>query len=177
MNAARARIRRAGVVATLALTTTLAVAGCSGAAPGVAAVSDGQRVTESQIDDVVADFGRVQGAQAPTRAQIASGLALRPYFLDAFKGTGKIVSEQAIQTQIATQLPNASNTTLQYLQLSNLQQGMDQATSTKLTKLVEGADIQLNPRYGEWKPGKGFEPPAENWIVSSPTAAPTAPQG
>ena len=169
MKASRTRAARVAAGLTLALMVSLPLAACgTGPGPGIAATSDGQVVTEQDLDDIASDFARVQGAQAPTRTEMVSLLVARPFVQEAVQGSGQMLSEAGIRQLVKGQLTQVSDATVKYLQVTALQQQLDQAAVAKITKEMASADIQVDPRYGVFEPGKGLVKTPENWILPAP---------
>lgn len=176
MKAHRTRVARAGAALTLAVAASFTVTACGSAAgPGVAAVSDGQVIRESDLDDISADFARVQGAQAPTRTEMVSLLVARPYVLQALQGSGQLLTEDGVRELLGRELSQPSDATVRYIQAASSQQQLDQASAAKVQEAMAKGDIEVDPRYGEFDPARGIVQPQENWIVPTDPQAPTAP--
>ncbi len=175
MKANRSRVARATAALTLAVAASLSVSACgTGAGPGVAAVTDGQVIHESDLDDIAADFSRVQGAQAPSRSEMVALLVARPYVLQSLSSKGTALTEQGVRELLGQELPDPSEATVRYIQAASSQQQLDQAAVQQIQQTMAAADIEVNPRYGEFEPGQGLVPPQENWILSAtPQANPT----
>ncbi|NYE02207.1 hypothetical protein BJY21_003391 [Kineosphaera limosa] len=140
--------------------------------PGVAAVVDGQRINESDLDAIAADFAKVQGAQAPSRTEIVSVLVARPFVLEALGA--RALSEQGVKELLGRDVPEVTDPTVQFVQAISAQQQLDQQTAAVVQTEMAAANIEVSPRYGAFEPGEGVVPVQENWIVpAADGAAPT----
>lgn len=176
MMAHRSRAARVGAALTLALAASFTVTACGTApGPGVAAVSGGQVIHESDLDDISADFARVQGAQTPTRAEMVSLLVARPYVLQALQGSGQLLTEDGVRELLSRELSDPSDATVRYIQAASSQQQLDQGAAAKVQQAMANGDIQVDPRYGEFDPTRGIVERQENWIVPSDPQAPPTP--
>lgn len=174
MKVSRARAVRVGAALTLASLVSLPLAACgSSPGPGVAATSDGFVVTESDLDDIARDFSSVQGAQVPSRTEMVSLLVARPFVLDSLSGSGQVLSEEGVRQLVQKQVSGVSDATVQYLQVTTLQQQLDPQKIATITQAMSKANITVDPRYGTYEPGKGLVATPENWIV--PQSAPASP--
>lgn len=176
MKAHRSRVARFGAALTLAVAASITLTACGTApGPGVAAVSDGQAISESDLNDIAADFARVQGAQAPSRTEMVSLLVARPYVLQVLSGTGQSLTEDGVRQLLRRELPEVSDSTVRYIQAASSQQQLDQANAAEVQRAMANADIQIAPRYGEFDPARGIVPPQENWLVPTEPQAPQTP--
>lgn len=167
MKVSRARAARVAAALTLASTVALPLAACGASpGPGVAATSDGYVITESDLDDIARDFASVQGAQAPSRTEMVSLLVARPFVLDSLSGSGQVLSEDGVRQLVQKQLSDVSDATVQYLQVTTLQQQLDPEKIAAITKEMAASNIKVDPRYGSYEPGKGLVATSENWITT-----------
>lgn len=174
MKASRTRAARVAAGVTLALAVSLPLSACgSSPGPGVAARADGYVITESDLDNIARDFASVQGAQVPTRTEMVSLLVARPFVLQSLSGSGQVLSEAGIRQLVQKQVSGVSDATVQYLQVTTLQQQLDPAKIAAITQAMSKANITVDPRYGTYEPGKGLVATSENWIV--PKNAPAVP--
>lgn len=176
MKVTRTRGARVAAALTLALSVSMPLAAC-GTGPGVAATSDGQVVTESDLDDIARDFATVQGAQTPSRTEMVSLLVARPFIIEALDGSGQMLSEAGVRKLVEQQVSQVSDATVQYLQVAAVQQQLDPQLMSKITTAMAAGHIEVNPRYGTYEPGQGLVASQENWIApsDSPTDAEAEP--
>lgn len=178
-------ISRAGVVA-LAAATALSLSSCGGPGPGAAAVVNGQRISETDLESVVKDLsasglgqvapGRVLSVMVSGRVLTDSAERLKlPAITDAQAKAFAVNSPGQDGTSgLGVKVePSAATVAMTrgYLYLLTLaQQGGDAA----IAAAVSGADVQVDPRYGDWN-GQ-LVPSSPNWIVTpKATPAPNAP--
>ncbi len=172
MTAPRSRLARLAATGALAAAATLTLGACGASpGPGVAAVSDGQVVHESDLDSIAQDFGKVPGAQAPSRTEMVSLLVARPYVMQVLGANA--ITEEGVRQLLSKELPDVSPATVRYIQAASSQQRLDQATAAKVQKAMAAGDIKVDPRYGQFDPGKGLVPATENWLVPSGASAAT----
>lgn len=172
MKSSRSRLVRAASALALATVATLSMSACSGAGPGVAAVTDGQVIHETDLDAIASDFAKVPGAQAPSRVDMVSILVARPYVMQALGGNS--ITEQGVRQLLGKELPEVSDATVRYIQGASSQQRLDQAAAARVQQAMTTADIEVDPRYGTFDPSRGLVPAAPNWLVPAETAV-TAP--
>ncbi|AKU15938.1 hypothetical protein [Luteipulveratus mongoliensis] len=171
--------RRTPRLAGLALVavTAMAVTGCGVLEDGsTAATYNGNRVTTDQVQDAVKDIAKAE-PNANFDAQTAAiFLALRPRLNQMATSYGVGVSrDQAARTLGLSGATGAGIDTVQ----ANLAFGAlneNAGGKVALAKLLQTADIDLNPRYGAWKKGGQPGPAANNWLKkpAAPAAAPPA---
>lgn len=173
-----ARRRAAAATAVLAL-GGLGLAGCGAmAGPGVAAVSQGQVITEKQVDDVMADFERAGAGGQIQRGAVVAVLAMRPVILEVAQASGSVIGEDAVRAGLAEQLPGASEATIQFQQTQATGGAMDEAALGRFEQAMGSADIDVSPRYGSFDPQSGgFVASAPNWIGADPADAQVLPPG
>ena len=176
MKAHRSRVARMAAALTLAVAASFTVSACgAGPGPGVAAVTDGQVIREADLDAIAADFAKVQGAQAPSRSDMVALLVARPYVMEALSGTGQALTEEGVRQLLSSELPEASDATVRYIQAATSQQRLDQASAAQVQQAMASADIEVDPRYGEFDPNQGIVQPQENWIAPLDSQAPQTP--
>lgn len=168
-------------LAALALTVAV-LAGCSGQAPGTAAVVDGQRISEDQLAAVVEQLNPY--LQQPLTPAQALGLLIESgEIVEVAADSGLGVSEQQALTtleglneQLGVEGPDefAPSTILVARGLvaaQTLAQSPDAAAvQQQIADQVAAADVTVSPRYGSWDGAGAVVPSAYDWIVA-PAAA------
>ena len=105
---------------------------------------------------------------------IGEEVLFRGYVLQSLSSKGTALTEQGVRELLGQELPDPSEATVRYIQAASSQQQLDQAAVQQIQQTMAAADIEVNPRYGEFEPGQGLVPPQENWILSAtPQANPT----
>lgn len=171
MKSSRSRVARVAAVFALATVVVLPLSACGSQGPGVAAVVDGQTIRESDLDDIAADFAKVQGAQAPQRADMVAMLVARPFVVDAVGGHA--LTENGVRELLGREVPQPSDATVRYFQANEAQRLLDQATAQQVANRMAAADIEVSPKYGTFEPGRGLTQAPENWIAPPTPAQPT----
>ncbi|WP_018158244.1 hypothetical protein [Demetria terragena] len=171
-----------GVLATAAAGAALALTACG--SDGVmnhgstAATMGSYAVSTDEVQDAVSDITKYDKNSGITGQQAAVLMVLEPEITKVAARNNATVSPSQVREEYATQMPKgatlsdpAVRTILASVQLRALG-AKGQAVATQTQKLVTTADIDLNPRYGEFDKGN-MRPTAASWI--KPTA-PTSPQ-
>lgn len=150
-------------------------AGCS-AQPGAAAVVDGERITEENLDATITDFQDVTGEPAEPAAMLGT-LVVVPTLLDVGAEHGIAVSEQqatelldaqAEQTGGEASDPYADGAiqlaqmTLVQQEITELPDGQD--VLEKAMGRIDEADIKVSPRYGEFQENGEVTPIDYPWL-------------
>ncbi len=162
---------RRGLAAAGAVLAAALLAGCgSGAAPGVAAVSQGQVIRESDIDQVMADFERAGGAAQIQRAAVVAMLSMRPVLLEVAGQSGGMVGEDAVRASLEQQLPGVSQPTVQFQQTQVVGGNLTRDQLAQFEAAMQRADITLSPAYGSYSAEQGFRASSPNWIEQAPAA-------
>ena len=166
-------LAQAVVAAALALPAL--VAGCGTSAAGTAAVVDGRRVTEADVQRATAEIQAFVGPQTAVRQQtVLLFLIASPDLVNAAAGIGKGVSRNDAEVQLATGIQHPSEATVTVWQASRAFAAIrDQAAlQQQVTQRVEAHAITVNPRYGTFDPSKLiFTRDRQNWIVTSSASA------
>jgi len=170
-------------IAAAALLSALALGGC-GAHPGAAALVNGERISENELDRAVEDFAAVTGQEvdAPT---MLSTLVVAPIILDVAAEFGVAASDEQAAALLdrqaeASGLPvpedGYGTGVLDIAKMTIVNQEMSispvgaPAMETVSVRIAE-ADVDVNPRYGEFDPAGQVVPEALPWIAPSTTVA------
>lgn len=163
-------------IAAAGLVAALALGGC-GAHPGSAAVVDGERISESDLDRAVADFAAVTGQQIDSPTMLST-LVVAPMILDVAAEYGVAASDDEASALLdrqaeASGLPvpedGYGSGVLQIAKMTIVNQTMsvspdgNAAMGDVNTRITE-ADVEINPRYGEFDPSGQVVPQALPWI-------------
>lgn len=170
----RPSLSRAGALVTAAA-VTLSVAGCGVLDDGSKAASyQDNTVSTSQVQDAVRDIDAAAPTSGVTGQRVAILLALRPAVTDLAAKYGVGISTGDVENLFYQQgfprskTPSAS--AVQAIQTQNLLSNLGDSPkgSPALTKLINGANIDLNPRYGTWKKGGQIGPASNDWLKTDP---------
>lgn len=175
-------IRRVRTLAVAAVAAAV-LAGCT-QVPGTAAVVNGQRITERDVTDagqtIKAVFGEAQPASVAvdllvnepifTRVSAAHGIeisddAVKQFFIDyAAQNTGQEVTQ--------ADFTPAGIDVARLLWLSSQLSGQADADQIgqELTQARQDAEIEVNPRYGEYDEAGQLVPVQLPWIAAAPAA-------
>lgn len=166
-------MRKKALAASIALAATL-VTGCSPQA-GVAATVNGDTVTTAEVDQAM-ELGPFF-AEQPAPANLVASLIQAPVIIDAAGDAGIGVSEgdaaafldsiEADAIKVEGEYPEAvvelvrANIITQELQMSPDAQNIIE----EVNRVMESADIELNPRYGSWDLSRGgLQQDVPDWI-------------
>lgn len=167
----------------LALTAGSAVALTGCGAGGVmtsgstAATLGSHTVTTSDVQQAVTDINTVDTQGGITGQQAAVLLVLEPEVSKIAGRYGATTTESEVEQEYANRLPEGKSlnpATVSVLksnaQLNKLANGQNKKGAAQVMKLVQNADIDLNPRYGEFSE-KGVRKAPTNWIDSAASKA------
>lgn len=171
------RFRTAVVGGALAF-GMFALAGCGAAgSPGVAAVTDDYVVTESMVDDVMADFEKVGAGGQIQRGTVVAMLAMRPVIMDVGVQSGAALGEEAVRAALRDQVPDVSDATIAFQQTQSTAGALTQEQLPTFEQQLQSADIEVSPRYGSFDPQQGFVPSNPNWLQPAMPAMGDIPPG
>lgn len=170
-----ARAMRAGTAAALAV---LLIAGCTGR-PNTAAVVDGRRISESELDRTVRELGPMLSTSAPRDVLVA--LVVGPTFAQVAADHGVGVSDDDARALLDTVAESSGVTApasygdgsllvARYSQAVTNIQSLEDATDVlaDANARVQGLDLDLNPRYGSLDLATGATSDADMpWIVDA----------
>lgn len=174
-------------IAAAALLTALALGGCS-ANPGAAAVVDGQRITEAELQQAVSDFAAVTGQQVDPVAMLGT-LVVAPVLIEVGAEHGLAASEDEAIALLDRQAEAAGLTApedgygsgvISVAQMTLVNQSLaaapeGAAAAQEITERISSADVEVSPRYGEFDPSGQIVPQALPWIAE--TTPPATPLG
>lgn len=159
--------------AAAALTVAVWLTGCGASSPGTAAVVDGQRIEQNDLDAATRDLAPLgAGGQTIGKKDVLLALILRPFVIDAAQRRGTMVSQSQAREALAAQVPDPSQGALDFAQTSLVVRNLPQQELTQVQQRLAKADITVNPRYGSFDPKQGMVAVQQNWLV--PTATPAA---
>lgn len=176
------RTRRRTVGGLTALTVVLGLSACGD--QGVmhrgdtAATLGGNTVTTSEVQDALGDLQKIAPNANITGARVAAVLALAPRVNEVATAHGARISpEQAKATlRESGSKVDPSQGALEVLatenELSKLVNGTS-AQQNAINRVLNSADVKMNPRYGQWGKGGSYGPAPTDWIV--PTKPETDP--
>ena len=169
-------------VAPALVVATLTLTGCGGGlmTDGSKAASYGDTtVTTQQVQDALSDLTKASpgGVDGQT---VAVFLALRPQ-LTALAGRYGIGVSRDQAADSLTSVPDPSAAAIDTVQSNNALAALreDPRSQAAVQRLINEADIDLNPRYGTWVKGHGPGEPAakNNWlarVAATPTPTPAS---
>ena len=149
---------RVKAIATGALIGALALAGCA-PAPGTAAVVDGETITTAEVDEVLADLAPILATASASN--VVSLLIISPSFLAAADAAGFGVTEDEGRLYIVAnglvseaEAAELSSGALEIVRFAVMQGSIaseaDAAVLDEAAIALQGAEVELNPRYGAW---------------------------
>ena len=176
------RVLRATVVAAVAA-TVLVVSGCSTA--DTAAVVDGRRITETQVQEAVTQLKKVSPDANITTTFALRSLIYAPFVTSVADQAGKGISDSYAAQLIGANPGDLNPYALDLVKVSWL---LDQSGSnpdplsseeqSKFQTAIADADITVNPRYGTFdRKAKSFEESTPNWIKAGAEPEPSPTQG
>ncbi len=174
-------------IAAAALLAGLVLGGCS-AQPGAAAVVNGERISENELDRALIDFAAVTGQEVEPAAMLGT-LVVAPVILQAAADHGVAASDDEAaelldrQAELAGLTPPESygHGVLQVAKMTVVNQDMaaSPAGAEAIQAVNEGiaqAEIEVSPRYGEFDATTGQVLPQQlPWIETPETALPGLP--
>lgn len=169
--------RTLGGLAALGLTLGLSACSSQGVwhHGGTAATLGDTQVGTAQVQTALDDLQALAPDAQITGSRVAAVLALTPSVNSIAEQHGASVTQaqarQAFQQGETSRTPSqgALKVLATESELSKLVQGTS-AQQSAITKLLNTADVQMNPRYGVWRKGGSYGPAATDWIVKSPTS-------
>jgi hypothetical protein len=184
-------VKRSRVIPALALTATLALAGCSGVGSdlGVAVEGDEYSVTELQratteLNEVAANLQEPLPAfQQTDPQQVIADLALLPLLDEVFAGSPAEVTQARVRQFLSgAGVSDPGEATLEAARSRTYQSALgDPATfqDPAMAGVLERAqavteeelaeiDVEVNPRYGSWDVANGgVVPRVPEWITTT----------
>lgn len=165
--------RRAVGIAALAV-TVVGVSGCGSSQlfhdSTTAASYDGTSVSVQQVQDAVTQIKQAFGSGASdfnSRTAITYLLFANDFQRIAAQQGGAFSAAQARQEFSQRNVTNPSSAAVDALRsnvaLTNL--GNSQAGVAQVTKVVNTAKVEVNPRFGRWGGANGVLATAEPWIA------------
>lgn len=161
----RSRPVRLRALAGIAIAGALVLAGCGNAPLDHAATIDGQRISETDLQEVTQEFNGL-APQPITPGEILTVLVQLPVLEDLAADAGSQITDGELVEQIRT-IPQAPDEPsdlfldlvrgLSYQQLAGGQLPQEQ---------LDDLEVDINPRYGTWDPAQAAvvdEDPA--WIL------------
>ncbi len=149
----RPRLARPRSLAAFVLAGALVLAGCGNAPLDHAATIDGQRINESDLQEVTQEFNAL-APQPITPGEILTVLVQLPVLEDLAADAGSQITDGELLEQIRT-IPQAPDEPsdlfldlvrgLSYQQLSGGQLPQEQ---------LDELEVDINPRYGTWDPAQ-----------------------
>ena len=167
------RVLAAAAVAALLLT------GCAQRS-GVAAVVDGQPITEATLAETVADVAAISPA---TPRNVLQALIVSSFWIEAASEAGLGASEQegrALLDQLVSDsggdpaaeqygpgLVRIARVLVAQQKATDRGQEHEQALTAAAAARILVADVEVSPRYGQWS-GEVVVPVLPSWFVGAP---------
>jgi hypothetical protein len=166
------KARRIGAL-LLAAGAGVSLAACSGE-PGAAAVVDGRAIPSSEVREVQQEIGEyLRDASTPS---VISAMVQEQAVIDfaAAKGVGASEADGDKLLESASSKPgdtfsDASRVFAQYsVAYSNIAGLQDDAVTAELDKVLDGVQVEVNPRFGSGTDANAVTAPAPlPWIVAA----------
>ena len=177
-------VRRKQLLSALAVAVAVGVAGCS-AQPGTAAVVNGTRITEDQLDDATLEYVDLTGQPAEPTVVLNTLIAADVFPAIAAKH-GLALSDQQVEQrfedlakQQGAKVPEGGFSPAfielgHYLFAAAAAQSSPeaQAVSQDFSTAMAEAKIEVNPRYGEVSKEGTIQPAQHPWLAQAPEATP-----
>ena len=169
------RTKRVKAIVAGAVLGAVLLGGCS-PRPGTAAVVDGVTITQATVDAAIADLSPILATASP--ANVMSLLIIAPRFLEAAEAGGFGVTDAEardyiVQAGLVTEAQAAemSAGALEVVRFAVMQGSVttDAAVAAldEANAELQGAVVELNPRYGTWdSTGLTVTAPETPWIVT-----------
>ncbi|MFD1504248.1 hypothetical protein FE374_04170 [Georgenia yuyongxinii] len=165
-------------VSAVVLLTAAALAGCS-AQPGTAAVINGTKITEGELDDATLEFGDLTG-QPPQPSVVLNTLLAAEVFPSIAAEHGLALSDQQVTQRLEEQavlqgaevpVDGYSPAFIDlghYLFSATDAQAHPEAAAIfqEFTTAMGEADIEVNPRYGQVEDSGEIVPSQHDWLVT-----------
>ncbi|MGI8456994.1 MAG: hypothetical protein ACR2LI_02610 [Propionibacteriaceae bacterium] len=172
--------RARALLAAAVCASTLALTGCAGGAPGVAAEVGDKRITESQVNRAYDGVQQAFGTQAQVNKQAVIDALIRGVICDGLAAQRNITITDAERDARLTGdasgeklLAVAAAKGVAY-DLADEQIIAEKLGADAYTKQLATADVTVNPRYGTWTTVNGQTGlVAKPGSLSSPAATPT----
>lgn len=173
--------RLPAVAAALALAASLTACGEDGVLRdgSVAATYGSTTVSTDQVQRALADLQAFAPDAQITGARTAVVLALAPTINRMAARHGVSMSQDEARRAFAEgrtgRTPSAEALTALATEseVSRLVNGKA-AGQQEVNRVLDRADIELNPRYGQWRKGGAYGPAPADWIVPSAPASPAS---
>src|SRR5690625_1328307 len=168
--------RRLAAISLLAA-GALVTSACSSEV-GAAAVVNGNRIEVSTVHEALADLEDI--TEGLTQTDVLGLLILEPMWRSVGSERGGGTTGQEAQIMIDSVLPDSGEDRQQFSQGSIDVRRADRICSTRLNDpeqqdavediqmRIDEADVDTNPRFGEFSPEQGPTPVPPNWLVDSP---------
>lgn len=155
----------------------LALAGCS-ARPGVAAVVDGETISEAALAETVHDFRLFSDAPP---GSVLQALVVSPFWNEAAADVGlgtstqeglarleSLAAETGVDVERAQFGPGlVSIARVIVAQQKAVEAGVAAELAAEADRLVRAAEIEVSPRYGEWS-AEGLVATSPPWLLPEP---------
>ncbi|TWP33475.1 hypothetical protein [Leekyejoonella antrihumi] len=172
---ARRSMRLTAVAGAAAIAVSLSACGTSGLmhSGDTAGSFDGTTVTTTQVQSAVKQIGTV--SQGFDGESATAFMLLLPKLEQIGQKYGIAVSEAQVRAMFPASM-DLSSATVTTARGSVLFTKLAQNAQAQpaVAKLLKTADVQLNPRYGQWVKGKGPTQDLAPWIKSATKSTATA---
>lgn len=171
--------RSVALALTAGSVVTLTACGSGGVMTNgsTAATLGAHTVSTSEVQHVVSDINTVDSQGGISGQQAAVLLVLEPEVSKIAARYGATTTDSEVDQEFSSRLPEGKKlnpATVRVLksnaQLNKLVNGQNKQGAAKVTKLIKTADVQLNPRYGEFS-AKGVRNAPTNWIDAAASKA------
>lgn len=158
------------------LALVLALAGCAGQ-PGAAAIVDGEVISDAYLAETVADLSTFSDAPP---ASVLQALIVAPFWIEAAAEAGYGASDdeaEALLVDLAESngvSPDTVDAGPGLLSIARVTAAQDKANASGegtavaavVNERVNGAEIVVNPRYGEWVLDQGVQTVPRPWLTT-----------
>ena len=167
-------------LAALAVGAALVTVGCGSSAPDRAAVVNGHRITEQEVQEATSQITKAYPGSSLNAANALSSLVMAGFINQIADESGKGLSDSAAKAAI-TEIEDPSPATLELVKSSLASQQLTTIEQGQVVELARKAQVTMNPRYGTFDAkAVRFDVSQPNWIKAEPAPAepaPTTPAG
>lgn len=180
--------RVAAVVPALAVAAAL-LTGCGPAQAGSAAVVDGRRITEGDVQTATQQIKTLPWqADPPGQSTVLDWMIVAPYVIETASKYNAGISEQQVRDTLAKTAPDPSDAAVIALrgylaiqQIVRLEEPVGKQARDEVSKRILSVPLRVNPRFGVFDPKTiALTPETPNWLVEPKTpvdGASTSPDG
>lgn len=184
MHTARSRRRALSLVLAAGALVSLSACGSDGVMTNgsTAATFGSHTVSTDAVQQAVTDINVADPQGTISGPQAALFLALEPRISKLASRYGATTTPSEVEQEFANRMPRGRTLSAAAIgvlrantQATKLSRSQDPKAPAALQKLINSAEVKLNPRYGEFTTKDGLRAASANWIEPKSTAAQETP--